>query len=95
MTTAMLECCKAYNRQTPLDDSMGVDETPLPRWIAKGFGFCSFWVRDWTTHPAWAKKTAAEQPYYDAAYEPLSDLAYWLFFGESPYLSGALAFTPL
>jgi hypothetical protein len=52
-------------------------------------------VRDWTTHPAWTKRTAPEQQYYAAAYERLRFLAEWFFTGQCPFKDTALAFAPM
>jgi hypothetical protein len=54
----------------------------IPTWIAHGFWFCDTWVRDWTAHPNFPKP---QRDYYDASLMLLSDLAYFLFVGESPY----------
>jgi hypothetical protein len=58
----------------------------IPRWIAAGFWFLSWHVKDWSSHPDFPRPFAAE--YYESAYERLHDLAYWCFFGESPYEGG-------
>jgi hypothetical protein len=61
------------------------DKTRLPRWLAEGFWYLSFFVREWTTHPAWKERTAREQDYYDRTYERLQDLAAWFFAGHRLY----------
>lgn len=71
---AMQSCAKAHE---------GCDT--LPRWIAEGFWFVSYFVKEWSSHPDFAK--SFNNAYYEAAYERLGDLAYWLFHGESPYLA--------
>ena len=81
LTTAMRSCCERTHR----------DDT-LPRWIAQGFWYVPTFVRDWTTHPNFPQVHAPE--YYEQAYRRLDDLAYWYFFGESPYL-GNTGFDPL
>jgi hypothetical protein len=57
----------------------------LDRWMAEGFWYVPSFVRDWTTHPNFPRIHNAE--YYQKAYQRLDDLAYWFFFGESPYLN--------
>ena len=56
--------------------------TSLPRWIAEGFWFCSYFVKEWSSHADFPRKHASS--YYAAAYERLHALAFWLFIGESP-----------
>ena len=87
LTEAMLACCKAYDAvdRRAAGIGSGADTTCLPRWIAEGFWYVSWFVKSWTTHPAWAERTKPEQEYYDRAYERLFDLAFWFFTGDSPY----------
>lgn len=54
----------------------------LPRWIAEGFWFCSYFVQEWSSHSDFPREHASD--YYAAAYERLRSLAFWLFVGESP-----------
>ncbi len=86
LTDAMLACCKAYDArdQRPTLMDSAYDKTRLPRWLAEGFWYLSFFVRDWTTHPSWKETTAPEQDYYDRAYERLYMLAAWFFTGHCP-----------
>ncbi|MBC7797837.1 MAG: hypothetical protein H7Z37_13270 [Pyrinomonadaceae bacterium] len=58
----------------------------LERWIAEGFWFISHFVKDYSSHPHFPKPYTPE--YYEKAYERLDDLAYWFFFGQSPYIGG-------
>ncbi len=57
----------------------------IPRWVAEGFCYVSWFVRDWSTHESFPREHPP--PYYDDAYQRLHDLAYWLFTGTSPYES--------
>ncbi len=103
LTAAMLECCKAYShtpedkaRKAPLSpDNIPVDTAPVPRWLAEGFWYLSYHVRDWTTHPAWKETTEPEQYYYDEAYERLFALASWFFEGESMFLDPETGYTAM
>ncbi|HET7459682.1 MAG TPA: hypothetical protein VFJ82_00485 [Longimicrobium sp.] len=76
VTTAML----AHVRQRD-------PEEPIPRWIAEGFWYMDWFVRDWSTHPSFPREHSGE--YYEAAWLLLHDLANWLFIGDSPYEPGA------
>ena len=58
-------------------------DADIPRWVADGFWYASWFIRDWSQHPNFPRPYAAE--YYEAAYGRLHDLASWLFTGESPY----------
>ena len=81
MVTAMEACCKAYEGQESLE-----------RWLAQGFWFMSWFVKDWTTHPGFHRPQPQE--YYENALDRLNDLSYWFFFGYSPYEDGH-GFDPL
>jgi hypothetical protein len=59
----------------------------IETWIAQGFWYCDTWIRDWTTHPNFQHP---EQPAHDHALELISHLAYFLFFGESPFIDDTL-----
>ena len=72
LSSAMKVCCE---RQ--------VSSEPVERWLARGFWYVPGFVRDWTTHPNFPKVYPAE--YYESAYRRLDDLAFWFFFGESPF----------
>ncbi len=65
---------------------------PIPRWIAEGFWYVESWVREWSSHEAFARPHG--DPYYEAAYERLHALAYWLFTGSSMH-EGKEAYAPL
>ena len=54
----------------------------LPRWAAEGFWHAGRFVRDWSEQPGFSREHAPE--YYQAAYERLDDLAFWLFTGRCP-----------
>ena len=75
LIAVMQSCCEAFSRSDTLE-----------RWMAEGFWYVPWFVRDWTTHPNFPRIHQPE--YYEKAYERLDDLAYWFFFGESPYLPG-------
>jgi len=81
VTSAMLDVVKARD---PLD--------PIPRWLAEGYWYLDWYVREWTSHEAFPRPHSSS--YYEEAYERLHDLAYWLFIGESPYQKGS-GFGPL
>ncbi len=81
VTSAMLEVVKARD---PVD--------PIPRWLAEGYWYLDWYVRKWTSHEAFPRPHSSS--YYEEAYERIHDLAYWLFFGESPYQNGS-GFGPL
>ena len=67
-------------------------DEPISRWIAQGFWYCDWFVRDWSTHEAFPREHEAD--YYERAHARLHDLAYWLFIGESPYTKGS-GFDPI
>lgn len=99
LTSAMLECCKAYDTgndppTTHWPGSPYYDLT-LPRWLTEGFWYVSTFVRDHTSHPAWREKIAREPDYYDRAYERLFWLAEWFFTGRCPFLDPDKAFMPM
>lgn len=81
LTEAMRDYC--YESQ---------EKNLLERWIAEGFWFISHFVKDHSLHPSFPRPYAPE--YYEKAYERLDDLAYWFFFGQSPYIEGK-RFEPL
>jgi hypothetical protein len=70
MTEAMLAYVRARD-----------PEADIPRWVAEGYWYLSWYVKSWSEHPSFPRPLPAE--YYNAAYERLSDLAYWLFRGVS------------
>jgi hypothetical protein len=55
----------------------------IERWVVNGFWYLERFVPEWTSHPDFPRLD--DQGYYQEACRRLSDLAYWLFFGESPY----------
>ena len=81
LTRAMLEVVEARD---PAD--------PIPRWLAEGYWYLDWYVREWTSHGAFPRPHSSS--YYEQAYQRLHDLAYWLFFGESP-CQNASGFGPL
>jgi hypothetical protein len=58
----------------------------IERWVANGFWYLERFVPEWTSHPDFPRPD--DKGYYQEAYGRFSDLAYWLFFGESPYKGG-------
>jgi len=81
LITAMQQCCQQHSKSETLE-----------RWMANGFWYVPSFVREWTTHPNFPRVHSTE--YYQKAYERLDDLAYWFFYGESPYLNGT-GFEPM
>jgi hypothetical protein len=75
LIVAMEQCCQAIDEQEKVD-----------RWVAGGFWYVSFTIRDWTTHEQFPQDHGAD--YYEQAYQRLDDLAFWFFMGESPYQEG-------
>jgi len=71
LITAMEACAIAHE-----------EVSSLPRWIAEGFWYYGYFVQEWSSHSNFPREHAPE--YYEAAYERLRDLAYWLFIGTSP-----------
>jgi hypothetical protein len=53
----------------------------IPRWIAQGYWYFDTSVRAWTTHPNFP---SPGDEYRENALTLIGDLAYFLFFGESP-----------
>jgi hypothetical protein len=76
LVNAMEACCRDTEGKETLD-----------RWMAEGFWYLSTFVEGCATHDAFPKDEPAE--YYEKAFQRLHDLAYWFFFGESPYLPGS------
>lgn len=62
------------------------EEADIPRWIAEGFWFLDWFVKQWSTHPSFPR--TRDQAHYDAAYECLHDLAFRLFVRESVFMNG-------
>jgi hypothetical protein len=54
----------------------------IERWVAEGFWYLEQFVPDWSTHPNFPRPHG--EKYYEAAYQRLRDLSYWLFVGDSP-----------
>jgi hypothetical protein len=57
------------------------DDRVVANEVAEGFWYLSWYVKSWSEHANFPRPFPAE--YYNAAYERPSDLAYWLFTGES------------
>lgn len=75
LTNAMMAYARAHE-----EDEM------IPRWVAEGFWYLSWNVKEWSSHPSFPREHAPS--YYEAAYERLHELAYWLFMGSSLYEGG-------
>jgi hypothetical protein len=69
---AMREACAEFQER---------DE--LPRSLADGFYYVSYFVRSWTSHPSFRRPD--DHDYYEACLQRLDDLASWFFSGHSPY----------
>jgi hypothetical protein len=74
---AMEQCAAAYEGREKIE-----------RWIAHGFWYVEHFVPEWTSQENFPRPD--DQEYYQKACRRLSDLAYWLFFGESPKRKGPL-----
>ena len=72
LSSAMKVCCERQSNAESVE-----------RWVARGFWYIPRFVRDWTSHPNFPKVYPGE--YYEQAYQRLDDLAFWFFFGQSPY----------
>jgi hypothetical protein len=59
----------------------------IETWIAEGFWFCDTWIRDATSHPNFPRP---QEDVYREALCLLSDLASFLFTGQSPYKDDTL-----
>ena len=55
----------------------------IERWVAEGFWYLSWFVKDWTTHPNFPRQRV--EGYYQAAYEYLDGLALGFFLDESSW----------
>jgi hypothetical protein len=97
LTQAMLECCEEFDARDKhtTGATYANDSSCLPRWLAEGFWYVSWFIRNWTTHPAWKDRTAPHQDYYDRAYERLHMLADWFFTGDCPYADPTKGFVPM
>src|SRR5262245_54155982 len=73
LVVAMEQCAVAHQ-----------DRDVNERWIAQGFWYVEWFTRQWSSHQSFPRPHGEE--YYQAAYDRLSDLSYWLFWGESPYI---------
>jgi hypothetical protein len=62
-------------------------QVTIESWIANGFWYADTWIRSWTGHPNFPRP---DQPRYDEALTLLSDLAFFLFMGDSPYSDDTL-----
>ena len=72
---AMRQVCETFEQR---------DQQDLPRWLVEGFWICVDWLPDHTAHPRFPRPEPSA--YYEAAFERLRDLQYWLVTGVSPYL---------
>lgn len=77
---------EAFHRMTSLMYGVAIRQThdaPIPQWIAAGFWYLDWFVRDWSTRANFPRPH--EQSYYEAGYERLHDLAWLLFVGDDPF----------
>jgi hypothetical protein len=77
---------EAFSRLVRAMEQCAVDHAgreSIERWIANGFWYTDRFVPEWSSHPGFPRPHG--EWYYEAAYERLHALAYWLFFGESPF----------
>ena len=77
LTAAMEACCRAK-----------IGEEQVDRWVAEGFWYMSWFVKNWTTHPNFPRRRPSE--YYEAAYEYLDGLAYWFFVDDPTWNDAGL-----
>lgn len=81
LVEAMEWCARKYEKRATID-----------RWVAQGFWFVGDFVPACSSHPNFRK--LHDDAYHEAACTRLHDLAWWLFFGESPYI-GSKPLPPL
>jgi hypothetical protein len=62
-------------------------QSTIETWIAQGFWYCDTWIRDFTRHPDFPHP---ERQAHNNAIELISNLAYFLFCGESPFIDDTL-----
>jgi hypothetical protein len=55
------------------------NDESIPRWVAEGFWYTSWFVKDWSTHEGFPREHPPS--YYELAYQQLHELAYWMFVG--------------
>ena len=79
LTAAMESCCRVK-----------AGEERIERWLAEGFWYLSWFVKDWTTHPNFPRWRVEE--YYQAAYEYLDGLAFWFFVNDPPWTDQGVQF---
>jgi hypothetical protein len=56
----------------------------LDRWIAEGFYYTSWFVRDWTSHPNFPRPDPEQ--YHNDCIRRIADLADWFFQGSHNYI---------
>jgi hypothetical protein len=59
------------------------EEDRLDRWMADGFHYASWFVRDWTSHPNFPRPEP--EHYYNDCIQRIGDLADWFFRGWHVY----------
>jgi hypothetical protein len=80
---------EAFSRRVAAMEQCAVVQARRPeieRWIVEGFWYLERFVPEWSSHLEFPRPH--REQYYQAAYQRLSDLAYWLFFSEPPYEGG-------
>jgi hypothetical protein len=60
------------------------DSHQLDRWMAEGFYYTSWFVRDWTSHPNFPRPEPDQ--YYEDCIRRIADLADWFFQGSHSYI---------
>jgi hypothetical protein len=60
------------------------DDQQLDRWMAEGFYYASWFVREWTSHPNFPRPEPGQ--YYKDCIQRVGDLADWFFYGFHGYL---------
>lgn len=60
------------------------DHDQLDRWLAEGFYYVSWFIRDWTAHPGFTRPEP--QQYYSDCIQRIGDLADWFFHGTNDYV---------
>jgi hypothetical protein len=59
------------------------DGQQLDRWMAEGFYYTSWFVRDWTSHSHFPRPEPEQ--YYNDCIQRIGDLADWFFHGVHSY----------
>jgi len=60
------------------------DSDHLDRWMAEGFYYTAWFVRDWTSHPNFSRPEPEQ--YYNDCIQRIADLADWFFHASHNYV---------